>query len=46
MGHLSSLENIVKIVRYRRAVRWHEGSVDALVFRPKEGIIVTGSEDR
>ena len=32
--------------RYRRALRWHDGSVDAIVFRPAEGIIVTGSEDR
>ena len=33
-------------IRYRRALRWHDGSVDAIVFRPAEGIIVTGSEDR
>ena len=32
--------------RYRRALRWHDGSVDAIVFRPAEGLIVTGSEDR
>ena len=43
---MMELNMIRNHIRYRRALRWHDGSVDAIVFRPAEGIIVTGSEDR
>merc|ERR1719150_2013321 len=32
--------------KYRRSLKFHDGSVDALVFRPRERILVTGSDDR
>ena len=30
----------------RRSLKFHDGSVDALVFRPREKLLVTGSDDR
>ena len=32
--------------KYRRALKFHDGSVDALVFIPEERLIVTGSDDK
>ena len=32
--------------KYRRSLKFHDGSVDALVFRPREKLLVTGSDDR
>ena len=38
-----------KVISYflaRRSLKFHDGSVDALVFRPREKLLVTGSDDR
>ena len=31
---------------FRKSLKFHEGSVDALVFKPREKLLVTGSDDR
>lgn len=32
--------------KYRRSLKFHDGSVDALVFKPREKLLVTGSDDK
>ena len=34
------------ILCFRKSLKFHDGSVDALVFKPREKLLVTGSDDR
>ena len=45
-GHCSPWQYLTFPLLPRRSLKFHDGSVDALVFRPREKLLVTGSDDR